>query len=100
MDVWGDPSLLYNVWENLLTNAIKYNQDNGSIHVYLVEEVGRVMVTFQDSGIGFSATAIERATERFYREDSSRTSNIEGTGLGLSIVASIIDLHKGELKIS
>lgn len=99
IDINGDPSLLYNVWENLLTNAIKYNKENGTINISLQEEADKIIITFQDSGIGFSQRAKERAFERFYRADSARTRDIEGTGLGLSIVLSIIKLHKGELTI-
>jgi len=99
IEISGDRSLLYNVWENLLTNAIKYNKENGTINLSLYEKAEKVIVTFQDSGIGFSQTARDRAFERFYREDSARTRDIEGTGLGLSIVLSIVKLHEGELTI-
>ncbi|HLR52742.1 MAG TPA: HAMP domain-containing sensor histidine kinase [Candidatus Avamphibacillus sp.] len=95
----GDPSLLYNVWENLLTNAIKYNKENGTIDIAIIENETNVEVRFQDSGIGLSEEVRERIFDRFYREDSSRTRAIEGTGLGLSIVSSIVTLHGGRIEI-
>lgn len=99
VEIYGDPSLLYNVWENLLTNAIKYNNENGTIHMTVQDDDAYVEVHFQDTGIGLSAKDKERIFDRFYREDSSRTREIEGTGLGLSIVSSIVMLHNGHIEI-
>lgn len=99
VDVYADPSLLYNVWENLLTNAIKYNKENGTIHVSVAEDDDVIEVCFQDAGIGLSEDDKKRVFERFYREDSSRTRTIEGTGLGLSIVSSIVALHDGHIEV-
>ena len=98
-DIHGDPSLLYNVWENLLTNAIKYNRENGMIHVSILETERYIEVHFKDEGIGLSDEVKKRIFERFYREDSSRTREIEGTGLGLSIVSSIVYLHEGHINV-
>src|SRR5699024_5558779 len=61
----GDPSLLYNVWENLLTNAIKYNKENGTIDIAIIENETNVEVRFQDSGIGLSEEVRERIFDRF-----------------------------------
>lgn len=99
VDLYADPSLLYNVWENLLTNAIKYNKENGTIHVSIAEEDDTIAVCFKDTGIGLSEEDKKRVFERFYREDSSRTREIEGTGLGLSIVSSIVALHDGHINV-
>ncbi|MGJ7912695.1 sensor histidine kinase [Neobacillus sp. LXY-1] len=100
-DVWlnGDSALLYSVWENLLTNAIKYNHENGTIDIDLSEMESQVVVTFKDSGIGMDENEIKRIFDRFYRADTSRKRSVEGTGLGLSIVESIIDLHHGRIEI-
>ncbi len=98
--VKGDPALLYSVWENLLTNAIKYNRENGSIDIELTESEGEVEVVFKDSGVGFDQKDLERIFDRFYRADSSRNRSIEGTGLGLSIVKSIVDMHQGKIDLT
>lgn len=95
----GDRTLLYNVWENLLTNAIKYNKENGNLDISILENEHDIDIRFKDSGIGFSEEVQEQMFDRFYREDSSRTKEVEGTGLGLSIVASIVDLHGGQIQI-
>ncbi|WP_102274960.1 sensor histidine kinase [Cytobacillus massiliigabonensis] len=93
----GDPSLLYSVWENILTNAIKYNIDNGEIDISLTENDTYYVIVFTDTGIGMDEGEIERIYDRFYRGDSSRTRTIEGTGLGLSIVYSIVEMHHGKI---
>lgn len=99
IQVYGDQSLLYNVWENLLTNAIKYNTESGSIQVTSVEHEQTIEVRFEDSGIGFSEEVKGRIFDSFYREDSARETTVEGTGLGLSIVASIVKLHEGSIRV-
>lgn len=100
-DTWvtGDASLLYSVWENLLTNAIKYNRENGTIDIELVELEAQVEIIFIDTGVGLDEQEKERIFDRFYRADTSRERSVEGTGLGLSIVKSIIDLHHGKIEI-
>lgn len=100
-DTWvnGDASLLYSIWENLLTNAIKYNRENGTIDIEVVELESQVKVIFNDTGVGLNEQEKERIFDRFYRADTSRERSVEGTGLGLSIVKSIIDLHHGKIEI-
>lgn len=100
-DTWlnGDASLLYSVWENLLTNAIKYNREIGTIDIELIDLESKVEVIFIDSGVGLDKQEKERIFDRFYRADTSRERSVEGTGLGLSIVKSIIDLHHGKIEI-
>jgi len=97
--VKGDPALLYSVWENLLTNAIKYNRENGKIDIELAETDVEVVVVIKDTGVGLSQKEIERIFDRFYRADASRARSVEGTGLGLSIVKSIVDLHHGKIDL-
>lgn len=95
----GDPSLLYSVWENLLTNSIKYGKENGDISIILKEEGGWIKVQIQDNGIGMNQEEMKKVFNRFYRSDLSRNRSIAGSGLGLSIVYSIVDLHQGEVRV-
>jgi signal transduction histidine kinase len=95
----GDPFLLYSVWENLLTNAIKYNVENGSIDITLTNTSDSIVVQFKDSGIGLAVEQMERIYDRFYRADPSRSKAVEGTGLGLSIVQSIVQMHQGKIVV-
>lgn len=98
-NVVGDPSLLYSVWDNLLSNAMKYNVENGEIDITIVEEDSRFIISFKDTGCGMDEEVIDRIYDRFYRVDSSRTRSIEGTGLGLSIVKSIVEMHNGKIGV-
>ncbi|WP_235867688.1 sensor histidine kinase [Ureibacillus chungkukjangi] len=93
----ADAELMSNVWDNLITNAIKYNAHGGSIWISLFKSESVITIMVKDSGIGMSQEAITQIFDRFYRIDSSRKS--DGTGLGLSIVKQIIDLHGGEIKV-
>lgn len=95
----GDQALLHSVWENLLTNAIKYNVENGSIDNAVTDREKYIEISFKDSGIGMPEEITERIFERFFREDTSRTGTVEGSGLGLSIVASIVKLHGGWVEV-
>ncbi|MED4475138.1 HAMP domain-containing sensor histidine kinase [Oceanobacillus caeni] len=100
IEIIGDPSLLHTVWDNLLTNAIKYNKPNGSIEITLEEKGESILVTFSDTGNGLNDAEMERIFDRFYRADTARTRTIEGTGLGLSIVWTIIQLHDGHIHVN
>ncbi|MCM3717724.1 sensor histidine kinase [Fictibacillus phosphorivorans] len=92
----GDPELLVNIWDNLLTNAIKYNSHGGSILISLSQTPSEIKVVVKDTGIGISAHTIDQIFDRFYRVDSARKK--DGTGLGLSIVKQIIELHNGDIQ--
>lgn len=98
-EILGDPSLLNTVWDNLLTNAIKYNKPDGNIEITIEDAKHSIKVIFQDTGIGLSEKEKDRIFDRFYRADDSRTRAIEGTGLGLSIVSSIVKMHGGHIDV-
>ncbi|WP_273834284.1 sensor histidine kinase [Guptibacillus sedimenti] len=95
----GNPELLYTAWENLLTNAIKYNEPGGSIEVMLKDTQDQIELTFTDTGIGLDPSEKEQIFDRFYRADLARTRTQQGTGLGLSIVKEIIELHQGDILV-
>ena len=97
VNVYGDSEMLEYVWENLLSNAIKYNYSPGEIHIVLEESEKYVVVTIQDTGSGNKDTKYDQWTERFYREDKARSTQIEGSGLGLAIVQEVIQSHEGIL---
>lgn len=98
--VTGDAELLNMVWDNVLSNAIKYTNAFGTIDLELCEEDESVVVSFRDNGIGISDEEQQQIFERFYRVDCARTRTIEGTGLGLSIVLRIVELHNGHVNVS
>lgn len=93
----GDAELLYQVWSNLLTNAIKFTPQDGNIQVRLYEKATNVFVEVQDNGVGISKTDMAKIFERFYKSNQSRTREEGSSGLGLSICQKIIALHHGEI---
>lgn len=94
---YGDEDLLYNVWLNLISNAIKFSNQDGLLKVKLVNNQYNVVVTIEDCGIGMSQNALNRIYEKFYQSDSSRAS--EGNGLGMTLVKNICDICGAEIKI-
>ncbi|WP_144510593.1 HAMP domain-containing sensor histidine kinase [Bacillus sp. FJAT-22090] len=97
VEVMGDREMLEYVWENLISNAIKYNYSPGEIQLKVTETTEYVQVMIQDTGIGNKDTDYGQWTERFYREDEARSTQIEGSGLGLAIVKEVIHSHSGML---
>ena len=96
----GARSELYSAISNLAVNAAKYTPENGVVVIKTHQSDDTINIEVIDNGIGIEAEHIPRLTERFYRVDSSRSSETGGTGLGLAIVKHILARHDGELKIT
>lgn len=99
VNVKGNAVLLQTVWENLLTNAIKYSDPGGSIELSLSSTTGEMVLEIRDEGIGMTSDETIRAFDRFYRADQARVRSLKGSGLGLAIVKEIVELHEGTIKI-
>jgi len=95
--VRGDASLLHDVLQNLLDNAIQYTPSDGHVRVEASAGAHEATVTISDSGIGIPLADQERIFERFYRVDAARSREAGGTGLGLSIAKHIVEAHGGRL---
>ena len=85
---------------NFVENAIKYNKENGWVHVSLDADHKFFYVKVTDSGCGIPEEDQEYIFERFYRVDKSHSREIGGTGLGLAIAKNIVLMHKGIIEIS
>ena len=85
---------------NLCDNAIRYNNRDGWVNVYVYEVDHKAVLCVKDNGIGISREHQERIFERFYRVDKSRSKQTGGTGLGLAIVKHIVALHNAEIKLN
>ena len=83
---------------NLVENAIKYNKEDGWVHVSLNADHKFFFVRVEDSGIGIPEESLEHIYERFYRVDKSRSREIGGTGLGLAITRNAVLMHRGAIK--
>ena len=97
--VLADNKKIFEVLENLCSNAIHYNVENGKIIVEISEDKKETKITVADTGIGIEKENIPRLCERFYRVDKSRSKKTGGTGLGLAIVKHICALYNAELSI-
>ncbi len=96
----GVQNELYSAMSNLVTNAVRYTPDAGTIHVsWKILEDGRGRFSVKDSGPGIAPEHLPRLTERFYRIDRSRSRETGGTGLGLAIVKHVAQRHGAELQI-
>lgn len=93
----GEKELLYQVWVNILDNAIKFTELKGVIHITLTQQE-QIIVEIEDSGVGIGEEEQGKIFDRFYKVDSSRST--KGTGLGLSIVKKIIELQNGSIKVT
>ncbi|WP_238941796.1 HAMP domain-containing sensor histidine kinase [Bacillus sp. REN10] len=96
-DFYGDPAQLYAVWDNIMSNAVKYNLEGGYVKVSLTDKPDYVEIRIKNSGVGIDKADLSRIFERFYRADTARSRTIEGTGLGLSIAMTIVHLHHGRI---
>lgn len=84
---------------NLVENGIKYNKENGWVHVSLNVDNTYFFVRVEDSGIGIPEEDLDRIFERFYRVDKSHSREIGGTGLGLAITNSAVRMHHGAIRV-
>lgn len=84
---------------NLVENGIKYNVEDGWVHVTLNADHKYFYVTVADSGVGIPKDSIDKIFERFYRVDKSHSREIGGTGLGLAITRNAIAMHRGAVKV-
>ncbi|MDN5841883.1 MAG: phosphate regulon sensor histidine kinase PhoR [Alcaligenaceae bacterium] len=100
LDVLGSTQELSSAVSNLLTNAIRYTPDGGTITAgWQRDAEGRPRYWVQDTGIGIAAVDIPRLTERFFRVDRGRSRETGGTGLGLAIAKHVAIRHQAELDI-
>ena len=92
----GNATLLIHGWDNLINNAIKFNNHGGTVKLRLSSNADRVTFTIEDNGPGVSEDAIKHIFDKFYQADSSHRQ--EGNGLGLALVKRIVDLYEGDIK--
>ncbi len=95
----GDRSELEIILNNLVSNAVKYNRDNGKVTVTLTESPEDVTISVADTGIGMTEEERERLFGEFARIKNEKTRNILGSGLGLNIVKRIAGLYEGSVTV-
>lgn len=96
--VEADKELLSLVWNNLLSNALKFTPEKGTVGLKLFREGADVCVQVSDTGCGMSAETGKNIFKKFYQGDTSHST--KGNGLGLALVKRVIDICKGEISVS
>lgn len=95
----GAESELHSIFQNLVTNAVKYTPPDGRVSVRYWGDPAGGHVQVSDTGIGIPSEHLPRLTERFYRVDAGRSRKLGGSGLGLAIVKHALQRHGGQLEI-
>ena len=95
----GVEDKLNQLFDNLLTNAIKYNRQGGKICVSLEQDSEFVFTRITDTGVGISHQSLEEVFTRHFQEKTKPLGNAKGLGIGLSLVQEIVKLHRGEIQI-
>ncbi len=100
-DAWltGSEDELRSAFANLITNAVRYTPDGGTIQMRWQIVNGEGVFAVTDTGVGIAAEHLPRLTERFYRVDRSRSRETGGTGLGLAIVKHVVSRHQARLQV-
>lgn len=99
LTIKADKNMLSQVWVNLISNAIKFTPQGGTISVSLEKQEDNAVVCITDTGSGLSKEDQTHIFERFFKADKSRARIVEGSGLGLSIVHKIVEMHQGNIDI-
>ncbi|MBB5174755.1 cell wall metabolism sensor histidine kinase WalK [Texcoconibacillus texcoconensis] len=98
--VQADHDKLTQVFDNTISNAIKYSPEGGAVVCTIKQEAHRVVVSVRDEGVGIPKENIPYIFDRFYRVDKARARSLGGTGLGLAIAKEIVFAHGGSIWVS
>jgi two-component system, OmpR family, sensor histidine kinase VicK len=93
----ADEKRIYQVMQNLITNAVKYSPDGGCITLSAGIDRHELVVSVADQGLGLPATEIVKVFDRFHRVQSEVLRGIGGTGLGLAICKGLVEAHGGRI---
>jgi two-component system, OmpR family, phosphate regulon sensor histidine kinase PhoR len=97
--VTGSAKELHSAFSNLVSNAVRYTPEGGTVTLFWELDGGRGVFGVEDTGIGVEPRHIPRLTERFYRVDQGRSRETGGTGLGLAIVKHVLTRHQASLEV-
>jgi signal transduction histidine kinase len=100
VELQADPGEVEIVFNNLISNAVKYNRDGGDVKVRLSRKGDAATLTVSDTGIGLSAEEAGKLFNEFTRIKNEQTVKILGSGLGLSTVRKIANMYDGEAKVT
>ena len=96
-DYLGNEPMMRHVWDNLISNAIKFSPDRGAVRIQLRKEHKKLIFTVEDNGPGLTEESQKHIFDKFYQADSSHKQ--EGNGLGLALVKRILSIEKGQVSV-
>ena len=99
IDLWEYSVYIRQILLNIISNAIKYTGENGSVNIKQYIKAEKVFIEVKDNGIGIPQEDIDRIFERFYRVDKARSRSVGGTGLGLAITKHMVKALNGNIKV-
>lgn len=99
LNFWGDASEIEMILNNLISNAVKYNRDGGSVDINIEKDSDHTLISVKDTGIGMTEEESNRLFGEFTRIKNQKTKNISGTGLGLSIVKKLAMAYSGNITV-
>jgi two-component system, OmpR family, sensor histidine kinase BaeS len=97
--IFADKDKISQVIVNLISNALKYTRETGSVEIEVLNEENTSKIGIRDTGSGISAEDLPLIFERFYRADRSRNRLTGGSGIGLTITKAIVEAHKGKIEV-
>ena len=97
--IMADPTDMDIIFNNLVSNSVKYNKPGGEAEIVINGDESNVVVYFSDTGIGITESDRENLFTEFVRIRNERTRNISGSGLGLSIVKKVVELYNGTISV-
>lgn len=95
-EYYGNELLMRHVWDNLISNAIKFTPEGSTVKIQLARKLTKIVLTVEDQGPGIPEESIRHVFDKFYQADSIHKQ--EGSGLGLALVEKILTLEKGSIK--
>ena len=93
----GNEPMMRHVWDNLISNAVKFSPDGGLVRITLTKKLRKIVFTIEDSGPGLSEETQKHIFDKFYQADSSHKQ--EGNGLGLTLVKRVLAIEHGEIRV-
>jgi signal transduction histidine kinase len=99
VSIMADPDDMEIVFNNLISNAVKYNKVGGKAEITIDSSDIEAILIFSDTGIGITMNDTENLFTEFVRIKNEKTRNISGSGLGLSIVKKVVELYHGTINV-
>jgi signal transduction histidine kinase len=97
--VWHDPQRIGQVVSNLVGNALKFTPRHGSVGIVLRPAGEGAEIEVRDTGVGIDPSELPRIFDRFFRGSRAHEARGSGSGLGLAIVKSVVDMHRGRIRV-